>query len=602
MRVLRTLLIGVAAAAIWPAYLVLLAYLARVGPWLRTVARPLAVVLLVVAAARLATGLARFLFRSGGWVEVALGVPGPVCRQFRRAVVGLTTAAVVLLLPAGLLDHGLIAPGGRPVAAPTICRMLGLIFEVVAGLVAWRLGRRRSELVEWLNRSPERLGWWGRHRRPIKWATLGAIAGVIGLDATGYSFTARRLAAAGLQSVLLIGLCALVYWLCTQAIDHHSRYRQRSGLGYGGGGPARGETGDQARRLKHLAGVLVPLIGLGFGAWVWDVDLALFRTLGNFPLWTGLGDEGTPVVFLSLGDVTQAAVALLITIGAWRHLGDLFALVVFPRMPEDPGVRFAVLTLCRYLVLGLGSLVGLSALHLGMEKIGMVLAALGVGLGFGLQEIVSNFVSGIILLLERPIRVGDVVTVAGMSGKVDRINIRATTIINWENQSIIVPNREFISGELVNWTHKDKVIRVSIHVGVAYGSDPDRVSDLLLTIAREDADVLRNPVPAAFMESFGDSALNFVLHVHVPDPSLGPRVRHRLCTQVQKRFQAAGIGIPFPMRELLVRPTTPEGLSIVPSASPSVRFAPASPTPPPHHVGMLEAARSDEIIHRTIDE
>src|SRR5207302_4028048 len=139
---------------------------------------------------------------------------------------------------------------------------------------------------------------------------------------------------------------------------------------------------------------------------------------------------------------------------------------VFPRMPDDPGVRFAAVTLCRYAVLGLGLLCGLSAVHMGLERIGMVLAALGVGLGFGLQEIVSNFVCGIILLLERPIRIGDVVTVASTTGKVDRINIRATTIINGDNQSMIVPNREFITGNLVNWTHKDKILRVTIKVGV----------------------------------------------------------------------------------------------------------------------------------------
>ena len=108
---------------------------------------------------------------------------------------------------------------------------------------------------------------------------------------------------------------------------------------------------------------------------------------------------------------------------------------------------------------------------------------------FRLQEIVSNFVSGIILLLERPIRVGDIVTVSGMTGKVDQINIRATTIINGDNQSMIVPNRQFITGNLVNWTHKDKIIRLPIPVSVAHGTDLDQVSDLLLAIARDDADV-----------------------------------------------------------------------------------------------------------------
>ena len=125
-------------------------------------------------------------------------------------------------------------------------------------------------------------------------------------------------------------------------------------------------------------------------------------------------------------------------------------------------------------------------MHLDLAKIGVVLAALGVGLGFGLQEIVSNFVCGIILLLERPIRIGDVVTVAGTTGKVDRINIRATTIVNGDNQSMIVPNREFITGNLVNWTLKDKILRVAIKLSVAYGTDPDRVVNLLLSIARQD--------------------------------------------------------------------------------------------------------------------
>src|SRR5206468_2155977 len=124
------------------------------------------------------------------------------------------------------------------------------------------------------------------------------------------------------------------------------------------------------------------------------------------------------------------------------------------------------------------------------------------------------------------------------------INIRATTIINSDNQSMIVPNRQFITSNLVNWTHKDRILRLSVPLGVAYGSDPDRVQDLLLAIARDDSDVLRNPVPVAVMESFGDSALNFILHVHVPDPSLIGRVRHRLCTEIQRRFAEAEIRIP----------------------------------------------------------
>jgi potassium efflux system protein len=284
-------------------------------------------------------------------------------------------------------------------------------------------------------------------------------------------------------------------------------------------------------------------------------------------------------------------------------MSTFFTVAIFPRMAEDPGVRYAVFTLCRYAVLGIGLLVSLSAVHLGVEQIGMVLAALGVGLGFGLQEIVSNFVSGIILLLERPIRVGDIVTVTGMSGKVDRINIRATTIINADNQSIIVPNREFITSNLVNWTHKDRIIRVKIELGVAYGTCPDRVADLLLTIAREDPDVLRNPVPGASLESFGDSALQFSLNVHVPDPSLAGRVRHRLSGEIQRRFKEAGIEMPKPGREVHVRTLPREWPLGLPARPPGVRFDPPAQAPPAPVISTSAPEPTPEqAIHRCVDE
>ncbi len=205
---------------------------------------------------------------------------------------------------------------------------------------------------------------------------------------------------------------------------------------------------------------------------------------------------------IDVGDVLAMILIFFVTGGVWRYLHTFFTVAIFPRMPDDPGIRFAVVTLCRYVVLAVGVLAGLSAIHLGMEKIGVVLAALGVGLGFGLQEIVSNFVSGIILLLERPIRVGDIVTVSEMTGKVDRINIRATTIINGDNQSMIVPNRQFITGNLVNWTHKDKIIRLPIPVNVAHGTDPTRSPTSCSRSPSEDADVLNNPVPSAFIDSY----------------------------------------------------------------------------------------------------
>ena len=226
----------------------------------------------------------------------------------------------------------------------------------------------------------------------------------------------------------------------------------------------------------------------------------------------------------------------------------------------------------------------LGAIHVGTAQIGMVLAALGVGLGFGLQEIVSNFVCGIILLLERPIRIGDIVTVAGTTGKVDRINIRATTIINGDNQSMIVPNREFITGNLVNWTHKDKILRVAIRVGAAYGSDPEQIVDLLLAIAQDDPDVLRNPLPSALLEELGDSALKFVLYAFVPDPSHVGRVKHRLSAEVQRRFAEAEHRHPLPDSRgpSLPRSRRPHPRPRAAPREPGLRKPPIRPRPPRH--------------------
>ena len=275
-------------------------------------------------------------------------------------------------------------------------------------------------------------------------------------------------------------------------------------------------------------------------------------------------------------------------------MSTVFALTLFHRMPDDPGVRFAVVTLCRYAVLALTAIAALGAIRLDMAKISVVLAALGVGLGFGLQEIISNFVCGIILLLERPIRIGDVVTVAGTTGKVDRIHIRATTIVNADNQSMIVPNREFITGNLVNWTHKDKILRVPIKLGVAYGTDPDQVVDLLLSVARRDPDVLISPAPAAMLEGFGESSLLFGLYAFVPDPGLVGPVRHRLCSEIQRRFAEEGIVIPLPTRELHFSGMTHELARAIEPAAP-YRYDPGSRTPPEPHAPVAVARPQDAV-------
>jgi len=668
MRALRTLGLKLARAVLWPIYLVLLAYASRIAPWPRSVGILVSAILTAVAMTLLAHDLLRWSVWPPTWAEHGLDLPKPVARQLDRAGRFLVVAALVFLLPVYFFDHELIAPEGRPVTAPALGRLLVIVFELLVWGTCVQLLRRSSPLLEWLalplsseavdpslasqpavpsasasgatftmagSHMHAGLRWLGKRRRMMAGLVLVAIASIIILDVRGYSFTARRLAAGGSQTILLIAGAVAAYRAIGRAINRNAwrwtlpsrswAMALTSAMALRASSRSRGVVGgsigvatstsdtsdpdddsvpleDLAAGLRRLCAYAVIGLTALLTAWIWDLDMALVRFLLSQPVW---GSDGpTPV---TLGNVTEAAVVSLLGAFAWRYMSTLFAVTIFPRMPNDPGVRFAVVTLCRYAVLGLATLGALSAIHLDLAKIGVVLAALGVGLGFGLQEIVSNFVCGIILLLERPIRIGDIVTVAGNTGKVDRINIRATTIVNSDNQSMIVPNREFITGNLVNWTLKDKILRVPIKISVAYGTDPDRVVGLLLSIARADSDVMQSPEPSASLEGFGDSALLFGLSTFVPDPGLAGGVRHRLCTEIQRRFVAEGIVIPFPTHELhLNRVPTDLNRALEttrdePLPAQARRFDSATRTPPPPHAPAATPDRAETARHDSAD-
>ena len=198
----------------------------------------------------------------------------------------------------------------------------------------------------------------------------------------------------------------------------------------------------------------------------------------------------------------------------------------------------------------LGIVLIFSTLGLQWSSIQWLVAALGVGLGFGLQEIVANFVSGLILLFEQPIRVGDVVTVEGITGTVSRIRIRATTIVNWDRQELVIPNKAFITGQLINWTLSDTVNRVVITIGIAYGSDVERAMALLEEAAREHPMVLDEPPPRVTFEEFGDNALTLRLRAYLDDLDYRLTLITDLHRSINRKFEAAGIEIAFPQRDL----------------------------------------------------
>ena len=173
-----------------------------------------------------------------------------------------------------------------------------------------------------------------------------------------------------------------------------------------------------------------------------------------------------------------------------------------------------------------------------------------MGIGFGLQEIIANFISGLIILFERPVRIGDYVTIGTQSGTVTRIKIRATTLSDLDNREILIPNRELITGRVTNWTLTNQTSRMTVAVGIAYGSDTERARDVILSSVKSVKSILKTPEPQVLFLGFGDSALNFEVRVFLPNFVVRPSVAHELHTQINKALESAGISIPFPQRDI----------------------------------------------------
>jgi potassium efflux system protein len=214
------------------------------------------------------------------------------------------------------------------------------------------------------------------------------------------------------------------------------------------------------------------------------------------------------------------------------------------------GTRYTVVTLTKYTVVAVGVAWIFSVLGGSWSEIQWIFAALGVGIGFGLQEIVANFISGLIILFERPIRVGDVVTVGNTDGVVTKIRIRATTIRNWDRKELLVPNKNFITQELLNWSLSDQTTRILINVGIAYGSNVERALLIMEEAARENPRVLEDPAPFVVFETFGDNALMLSLRCYIDNIDFRLRTITELNLAINQAMNEAGIEIAFPQRDV----------------------------------------------------
>ena len=317
------------------------------------------------------------------------------------------------------------------------------------------------------------------------------------------------------------------------------------------------DVDQQARRLLNAGLTVLGVLGL-FAIWS-DVFPAL-RFLDNISLWTEtVSVDGQDISQpITLADLLLALIVLAVTWIASRNLPVLMEIAVLQHLDLQPGSRYAINTLVRYVVVTIGIIAVLNIIGWNWSRIQWLVAALSVGLGFGLQEIVANFVSGLIILFERPVRVGDTVTVGNLSGTVSKVRIRATTITDWDRKEIIVPNKAFITDQVVNWTLSDPITRITIEVGIAYGSDVELAHRVIEEALTRQPLILDEPPPKAYFVGFGESSLNFRLYVFARQLSDRFPMIHAVHQDVLRALRDNGIEIPFPQRDLHVRSVAPD--------------------------------------------
>lgn len=323
----------------------------------------------------------------------------------------------------------------------------------------------------------------------------------------------------------------------------------------------------------------VPLILMSWGFQPRDLQLWLFN------LFTEINVGTIRIsIFGILGGVLLFVFGLVFTRWFQKWLDGS----VMARSQVDGGVRNSIKTGVGYLGTGIAGIIGISAAGIDLSSLALVAGALSLGIGFGLQNIVSNFVSGLILLVERPFKVGDHVITGVNEGIVKRISVRATEIETFRRQSIIVPNSELINSPLGNWTHRNRMQRSEVPVSVAYDTDPQEVIDVLLEVVKERPDVLRNPDPHVEFLRFGASSLDFELRFHLADMSEGLHVRNEVRMEILRRFRARGIVMPYPHQDVMLHVKEHDRQVLL---RPRIREAVADPT-----VEQLSAEPDDDKV------
>lgn len=303
----------------------------------------------------------------------------------------------------------------------------------------------------------------------------------------------------------------------------------------------------QTRQIINVLSTLLVIAGIWM---IWKSTLPALEAFENIQLWQTYDKSGATMA-ITLGNAIKAIVIIILTVFTAKNIPGLLEITILQKLNFNSGARFAFTSLSKYLISAIGIVYSFSSLGIKWETVQWLAAAVTVGLGFGLQEIFANFISGLIILFEQPIRVGDFVTIGDISGEVTKIKIRATTILKWDRKELLVPNKEFITGRLVNWTLSDQILRLEFPVGVAYGSDIKKTEAVLYDIAKKCKQAIHEtPIPRVIFKGFGDSCLDFELRVYIKHVKDYLDVWHQINCNIDTEFRKNHIEIAFPQRDL----------------------------------------------------
>lgn len=254
---------------------------------------------------------------------------------------------------------------------------------------------------------------------------------------------------------------------------------------------------------------------------------------------------------ITLLTIVYVSVAIFLLFFLSSRFSKLLSRSILVKYTSSPATVHSVSTIIRYIILIIGLIVIVQTAGIDLSTLSILAGALGVGIGFGLQNITNNFISGLIILFEQPIKVGDRIEVGEIKGDVIKVSARATTVVTNDNISVIVPNSEFISSTVINWSHNDRNVSFRFKVGVSYKEDPRIVKKILMEVAEENSGVLKKPPTQVLFDEFGDSPLNFHLRVWTTEYINRPNIlKSQLYFAMFKKFKEAGIEIPFPQRDL----------------------------------------------------